>query len=50
MVKPQELESADGVWLASSVRGIVDVTSIDGVDLARSSTTRALQELLGFAR
>lgn len=48
MITPPELADADGVWLASSVRGAAEVTSIDGVARSRCSTTAVLSKLLGF--
>jgi hypothetical protein len=36
------------VWLASSVRGAAEITSIDGVARSRCSTTTVLSKLLGF--
>ena len=34
MIRPAELFQAGGVWLASSVRGVVEVRSLDGTPLA----------------
>ncbi|BCJ59994.1 aminotransferase class IV [Micromonospora endophytica] len=48
MVTPSGLRAADGVWLTSSVRGLVAVLSLDGEPLPRSPRTPALQDLLGF--
>ncbi|MFG2063250.1 aminotransferase class IV [Micromonospora sp. NPDC048871] len=48
MVTPAELREADAVWLASSVRGLVEVLALDGEPLPRSPRTHALRELLGF--
>lgn len=48
LVTPAELLASRGVWLASSVRGLVEVTSIDGAALAGAGSTRALQELVGY--
>ncbi|WP_341717821.1 aminotransferase class IV [Micromonospora sp. FIMYZ51] len=48
MITPAGLRDADGVWLTSSVRGLVAVLSLDGEPLPRSPRTPALQELLGF--
>jgi 4-amino-4-deoxychorismate lyase len=47
MVRPEELTAADGVWLASSVRGVVAVRELDGVALKTSPPTARLQELSG---
>ena len=48
MVRPRELERVAGVWLASSVRGLVAVRELDGVKLADSPHTGTLRELLGY--
>ncbi|SCL14124.1 4-amino-4-deoxychorismate lyase [Micromonospora rhizosphaerae] len=48
MVTPAELRAADGVWLTSSVRGLVEVRSLDGYPRAQSLRTPDLQSLLGF--
>ncbi len=48
MITPAGLRDADGVWLTSSVRGLVAVLSLDGEPLPHSPRTRALQDLLGF--
>jgi 4-amino-4-deoxychorismate lyase len=49
MATPAELTDVDGVWFASSVRGVAEVTAIDDVKLLPSDMTRAVRELLGFA-
>jgi 4-amino-4-deoxychorismate lyase len=36
------------VWLASSVRGLAEVRSLDGVPLGPSAETARLQKLLGY--
>lgn len=49
MVHPRELERAAGVWLTSSVRGIVAVRELDGVKLPDPQhQTDTLRNLLGF--
>jgi len=48
MVQPAELSTMDGVWLASSVRGLAEVRAIDGTPLAASPHTGRLRKLLGF--
>ncbi|WP_239077034.1 aminotransferase class IV [Actinocatenispora rupis] len=48
MVRPTELEGASGVWLTSSVRGIIAVRELDGVKLADPPQTDTLRELLGY--
>ncbi|MGH3544864.1 MAG: aminotransferase class IV [Mycobacteriales bacterium] len=50
LITRQELPNVDGVWLCSSVRGIVEVTSLDGQKLPSSHLTARLNELLGFSR
>jgi 4-amino-4-deoxychorismate lyase len=49
LVTPTELSTVDGVWLLSSVRGIAEIRSLDGVPLGPSPDTARLQELLGYA-
>jgi 4-amino-4-deoxychorismate lyase len=48
LVRPAELHTADGVWLASSVRGLTEVRSLDGVALGPSPETTRMQKLLGY--
>ncbi|WP_406073039.1 aminotransferase class IV [Micromonospora sp. NBC_01638] len=48
MVTTAELHAADGVWFTSSVRGAVEVHTLDGVRRADCPRTPALQALLGF--
>ncbi len=48
MVRPHELESARGVWLTSSVRGVVEVRQLDDIKLPESPYTERLQDLLGY--
>lgn len=48
MIRPTELALTDGVWLASSVRGLVEVRSLNGVSLVPSSETFGMQKLLGY--
>lgn len=48
MVTPAELLGADGVWLTSSVRGLVEVRSIDDVLRPASRHTTAIRDLVGF--
>jgi len=48
MIRPAELLGTQGVWLASSVRGLAEVRSLDRVDLPASVHTEALLKLLGF--
>ncbi len=49
MIRPAELSTMDGVWLASSVRGLVEVRAIDGAELPARAQTAALRKLLGFS-
>src|SRR6266508_2275689 len=48
LVRPAVLETADGVWLTSSVRGVTPVTELDGVKLAESRHTEQIRTLLGY--
>ncbi|QGN46634.1 aminotransferase IV [Micromonospora sp. WMMC415] len=48
MATPADLDAAEGVWFTSSVRGLVEVRAIDGVDRPRSAYTARLQALVGF--
>ncbi|SIN23446.1 aminotransferase class IV [Micromonospora cremea] len=49
MGTPAELHGADGIWFSSSVRGITEVHTLDGVRRDRSPRTAALHALLGFS-
>jgi len=48
LVRPAELSDADGVWLVSSVRGVAEVRSIDGVARPPAGATKLLLDLLGY--
>ncbi|BCY15198.1 aminotransferase class IV [Actinoplanes sp. L3-i22] len=48
MITLPELAAADTIWLSSSLRGLAEVVSLDGVRRARSPWTPRLLELLGF--
>jgi 4-amino-4-deoxychorismate lyase len=48
MITPRQLVDVDGVWLASSVRGLAEVRSIDGVARKPSDDTGRIRDLLGF--
>jgi 4-amino-4-deoxychorismate lyase len=48
MVRPSELNAADGVWLTSSVRGAAEIRSLDGVALGPSPETARVRKLLGY--
>jgi 4-amino-4-deoxychorismate lyase len=43
-----ELLAADGIWLASALRGIAEVVAVDGVDRERSPWTARFHQALGF--
>jgi 4-amino-4-deoxychorismate lyase len=49
MITRDELVGADAIWLASSLRGLAEAVSLDGVPRARSPWTPRLLSLLGFA-
>ncbi|MFI9641714.1 aminotransferase class IV [Micromonospora sp. NPDC051925] len=48
MVTPAGLHAAAGVWLTSSVRGLVEVRTLDGTPRPPAAHTPRLQELLGY--
>jgi 4-amino-4-deoxychorismate lyase len=50
MTKPAGLAAVDGVWLASSVRGLAEVCVLDGVELLPSLHTERLRSLVSRPR
>lgn len=48
MVTPGQLRGATGVWFSSSLRGLVEVRTLDGIALRPSTWTPHLRTLLGF--
>ena len=48
MITRAGLRRADAIWLASSLRGLAEVTTLDGADRAPSPWTGRLLRLLGF--
>lgn len=48
MITPGELTGTDGAWFASSVRGAVEIRTIDGVAMPAAKDTVRIRELLGF--
>ncbi|MDQ1675478.1 MAG: 4-amino-4-deoxychorismate lyase [Actinomycetota bacterium] len=48
MAVPADLLAADGVWFASSVRGVVPFTELDGKPLTVDPLTPGLRDLLGY--
>lgn len=48
LATPADLHAADAVWFSSSVRGLVEVRTLDGAQRPRSAYTGRLQALLGF--
>jgi 4-amino-4-deoxychorismate lyase len=48
LVRLAELTGADGIWLVSSVRGIAEVRSLDGVSRKPAEDTTRIVTLLGF--
>jgi 4-amino-4-deoxychorismate lyase len=50
MIRPEELADAEGAWLTSSVRGLAEIRSLDGVARKPAEHTEALAALLGYSR
>lgn len=50
MVTIEELRAADAIWLASALRGLAFVKSLDGAPRGASGWTPVLQDLLGHPR
>ncbi|GAA4593913.1 4-amino-4-deoxychorismate lyase [Actinoplanes octamycinicus] len=48
MITLPELAAADTIWLTSSVRGLAEVVTLDGVNRKRSPWTARFLRLLGF--
>jgi 4-amino-4-deoxychorismate lyase len=48
MIRPTDLTSVDGLWLASSVRGLAEIRALDDKPLEPSAETGRMQALLGF--
>jgi 4-amino-4-deoxychorismate lyase len=48
MVRPEELAGAQGVWLTSSARGLVEIRTLDDTPLGPSTETTRITKLLGF--
>lgn len=48
MVTIEQLHGADAIWLASALRGLAFVTSLDGVPRRASRWTKVLLDLLGY--
>jgi 4-amino-4-deoxychorismate lyase len=48
MITLDELGRADAIWFASALRGLAEVTALDGVARARSPWTPRLLALLGY--
>jgi 4-amino-4-deoxychorismate lyase len=48
MITADRLADADAIWLASSLRGLAEATSLDGKPRSPSGWTPRLLELLGF--
>ena len=49
MIKPADLYGTEGVWFTSSVRGLAEIRSIDGVELPLAADTEKIRSVLGFA-
>ena len=50
MLSAAQLPTVEAIWLASSLRGLAEARSLDGVARAASPWTPRLQDLLGFTR
>jgi 4-amino-4-deoxychorismate lyase len=48
MITLDDLRGADAIWLASALRGLAFVTTLDGAPRRRSRWTPALLDLLGY--
>ena len=48
MITRAELDAVDGIWLASSLRGLAEAVALDSAPRARSPWTPRLLALLGF--
>jgi 4-amino-4-deoxychorismate lyase len=48
LIRPADLLRANGAWLASSVRGLAEIRSLDGTALDASPETGRLLKLLGL--
>jgi 4-amino-4-deoxychorismate lyase len=48
MITPGALAATDGVWFVSSVRGVAEFRSLDGVAFPASARTAEIRELLAF--
>jgi 4-amino-4-deoxychorismate lyase len=48
MVRPAELQTAEGVWLTSSVRGAAEIRSLDGIPLGPSPEGARVRKILGY--
>lgn len=48
MITRAELDAVDGIWLASSLRGLAEAVVLDGASRPRSPWTPRLLALLGF--
>jgi 4-amino-4-deoxychorismate lyase len=49
LIRPADLHTVEGAWLASSVRGLTEIRALDGVPLGPSPETARMQKLLGYA-
>lgn len=48
MIRPGDLNTVDGAWFTSSVRGLAEIRSVDGTPLRPSAATERIREALGF--
>jgi 4-amino-4-deoxychorismate lyase len=48
MIRPAELTAVDAAWLASSIRGLAEIRTLDGKPLNQPTDTARMLSLLGF--
>jgi 4-amino-4-deoxychorismate lyase len=48
MIAPGALSAVEGAWLVSSVRGVAEIRTLDGVPVGSDPPTTRLRDLLGY--